>query len=79
MVGEMEWLYSRGVLIEKMQSSDGVVFASPNYSFHVSAIMKIFLDRLTPIYSKPLFYLILFLVILSISASGFLPIVKHEA
>jgi len=34
----------RDVLIEKMMASDGVVFASPNYSFQVSAIMKIFLD-----------------------------------
>ena len=32
----------RDELIEKMMSSDGVVFASPNYSFQVSAIMKIF-------------------------------------
>lgn len=28
----------RDVLIEKMMASDGVVFASPNYSFQVSAI-----------------------------------------
>jgi len=28
-----------------MTGSDGVVFASPNYSFQVSAIMKIFLAR----------------------------------
>src|SRR5271157_3935589 len=36
----------RDVLIEKMMSSDGVVFATPNYSFQVSALMKMFLDRL---------------------------------
>jgi len=36
----------RDVLIEKMMASDGAVFASPNYSFQVSAIMKTFLDRL---------------------------------
>src|ERR1035441_9968533 len=36
----------RDVLIEKMMASDAVVFASPNYSFQVSAIMKTFLDRL---------------------------------
>jgi len=28
----------RDVLIEKMMTSDAVVFASPNYSFQVSAI-----------------------------------------
>jgi len=35
----------RDILIEKMKNSDGI-FASPNYSFQVSALMKIFLDRL---------------------------------
>ncbi len=37
----------RNKLIEKMRNSDGVVFASPNYSFNVSGQMKIFLDRLS--------------------------------
>ncbi len=36
----------RDRLIEKMISSDGVIFASPTYSFQVSGLMKIFLDRL---------------------------------
>lgn len=36
----------RDVLIEKMVASDGVVFASPNYSFQVSGFMKTFLDRI---------------------------------
>jgi len=46
----------RDMLIEKMQSSDGVVFASPNYSFQVSAIMKIFLDRLGFVFHRPRFF-----------------------
>ncbi len=46
----------RDVLIEKMMASDGVVFASPNYSFQVSAIMKIFLDRLGFIFHRPRFF-----------------------
>jgi multimeric flavodoxin WrbA len=46
----------RDVLIEKMKSSDGVVFASPNYSFQVSAIMKIFLDRLGFVFHRPRFF-----------------------
>jgi multimeric flavodoxin WrbA len=46
----------RDVLIEKMMASDGVVFASPNYSFHVSAIMKIFLDRLGFAFHRPRFF-----------------------
>jgi putative NADPH-quinone reductase len=36
----------RDLLIEKLTRSDGVVFASPVYSFQVSALMKAFLDRL---------------------------------
>jgi len=46
----------RDVLIEKMMSSDGVVFASPNYSYQVSAIMKTFLDRLGFVFHRPRFF-----------------------
>jgi multimeric flavodoxin WrbA len=46
----------RDVLIEKLMASDGVVFASPNYSFHVSAIMKTFLDRLGFAFHRPRFF-----------------------
>jgi multimeric flavodoxin WrbA len=46
----------RDALIEKLAASDGVVFASPNYSFQVSAIMKIFLDRLGFVFHRPRFF-----------------------
>lgn len=46
----------RDVLIEKIMASDGVVFASPNYSFQVSAIMKTFLDRLGFAFHRPRFF-----------------------
>ncbi|HSJ55329.1 MAG TPA: flavodoxin family protein [Anaerolineae bacterium] len=46
----------RDVLIEKIVASDGVVFASPNYSFQVSALMKAFLDRLGFAYHRPRFF-----------------------
>ncbi len=46
----------RDVLIEKMIASDGVVFASPNYSFQVSAMMKVFLDRLGFAFHRPRFF-----------------------
>ncbi len=46
----------RDVLIEKIMASDGVVFASPNYSFQVSAIMKAFLDRLGFAFHRPRFF-----------------------
>ena len=46
----------RDRLIEKINESDGVVFASPNYSFNVSGLMKIFLDRLGFLFHRPDFF-----------------------
>lgn len=46
----------RDILIEKMMASDGVIFASPNYSFQVSAMMKAFLDRLGFVFHRPRFF-----------------------
>ena len=46
----------RDVLIEKMMMSDGVVFATPNYSYQVSAIMKMFFDRLGFVFHRPRFF-----------------------
>jgi len=46
----------RDALIEKMTTSDGVVFATPNYSYQVSAIMKMFLDRLGFVFHRPRFF-----------------------
>jgi multimeric flavodoxin WrbA len=46
----------RDLLIEKMTASDGVVFASPNYTWQVSAVMKIFLDRLAFLCHRPRFH-----------------------
>jgi len=43
----------RDKLIEKIDGSDGIIFASPNYSFNVSGQMKVFLDRLAFIFHRP--------------------------
>jgi len=43
----------RDVLIKKMLDSDGIVFATPNYFFQVSALMKLFLDRLAYLGHRP--------------------------
>ena len=45
----------RDLLIGKMLASDGIVLASPNYSFQVSSTMKAFLDRLGYVFHRPLF------------------------
>jgi multimeric flavodoxin WrbA len=46
----------RDMLMDKIMASDGVVFASPNYSFQVSAMMKILLDRLGFVFHRPRFF-----------------------
>ncbi|GAB4292249.1 MAG: hypothetical protein Kow0067_19040 [Coriobacteriia bacterium] len=46
----------RDALIALMLASDGVVFASPNYSFQVSGLMKCFLDRLGYVFHRPCFH-----------------------
>jgi hypothetical protein len=46
----------RDVLIEKMMAADAVVFASPNYSWNVSGVMKVFLDRLGFVFHRPRFH-----------------------
>jgi len=46
----------RDVLLEKMERSDGVIFATPNYAFHVSARMKNLLDRTAFLNHRPRFF-----------------------
>lgn len=46
----------RDLLIRKIDDSDGIVLATPNYSFQVSAIMKIFLDRLGFMFHRPRYF-----------------------
>jgi FMN-dependent NADH-azoreductase len=37
-------------------ASDGIVLATPNYSFQVSGLMKVFLDRLGFAFHRPRFH-----------------------
>ena len=46
----------RDILLGKMEQSDGVIFATPNYSFQVAARMKNLLDRLAFIFHRPRFF-----------------------
>lgn len=46
----------RDLLMAKIDASDGVVFASPNYSWHMSGIMKTFLDRFGFICHRPRYF-----------------------
>ena len=46
----------RDKILKKIINSDGVIFATPNYFFHVSGLMKIFLDRLAFFGHRPRFF-----------------------
>ena len=46
----------RDVLLAKMEQSDGVIFATPNYAFQLSALMKNFLERIAFINHRPRFF-----------------------
>ena len=46
----------RDALLAKIEESDGIVFATPNYAFHVSALMKNLLDRFAYFYHRPRFF-----------------------
>ncbi|HEY6010600.1 MAG TPA: flavodoxin family protein [Nitrospirota bacterium] len=67
----------RDVLIQKMTASDGVVFATPNYSYQVSSIMKAFLDRLGFVFHRPRFFGRTFTSIVAQGIYGGSKIVKY--
>ena len=46
----------RDKLMQKIIDSDGIIFATPNYSFQVSGYMKIFLDRIAFCFHRPRFF-----------------------
>jgi multimeric flavodoxin WrbA len=46
----------RDILMDKIMASDGVVFATPNYSFQLSGLMKIFLDRFGFAFHRPCYF-----------------------
>lgn len=41
------------LVFEKLEQCDGVILASPIYMFHVSGLMKSFIDRTTCFYHRP--------------------------
>ncbi len=67
----------RDKLIDKMVNSDGVIFASPNYSFNVSGQMKVFLDRFNPFLHRPQFFGKAFTSIVAQGVYGGEKIVKY--
>lgn len=78
-IGEMKCPLKddRDLLFQKIRESDGVVFTTPNYSFHVSGNMKIFLDRLGYVYHRPEFFGRTFTAIVTQGIYGGDKIVKY--
>lgn len=50
----------RDVLFDKIAGSDGVIFATPNYSWNLSGLMKVFLDRFGYVIHRPRYFGIAF-------------------
>jgi multimeric flavodoxin WrbA len=46
----------RAVLMDKIAASDGVIFATPVYTFQVTGIMKTFLDRFGVVCHRPRYF-----------------------
>ena len=46
----------RDLILEKMEAADGIVFATPTNTRHVTALMKKFMDRLGYIAHRPYFF-----------------------
>lgn len=67
----------RDILIQKMEDADGVIFAIPNYAFHISARTKKFLDRIAFILHRPRFFNKSFTVIVSQGVLGGNQILKY--
>ena len=67
----------RDLLLEIMNNSDGVVLATPNYSFQVTALMKNFIDRLSFVLHRPRFFGKALTVIVAQGVFGGSSIVKY--
>jgi multimeric flavodoxin WrbA len=67
----------RDVLMDKIAASDGVVFATPNYSFQVSGMMKVFLDRFGFAFHRPRYFGKAFTSIVTQGISGGNKIVEY--
>jgi multimeric flavodoxin WrbA len=67
----------RDTLIEKIRLSDGIILATPNYSFHMSGIMKVFLDRFGFAFHRPRYFGKAFTSIVTQGIGGGGKIVDH--
>jgi multimeric flavodoxin WrbA len=69
----------RELLVNKLLAADGVIFATPNYSLQVTAIMKNFLDRIAYTFHRPCFFHKPCMAIVTQGAIGANKILKYFA
>lgn len=67
----------RNDLLKKMDEANGIVFASPNFSLHVTHLMKNFLDRHAFVFHRPRFFKQVFTSIITQGAFGGRSITKY--
>ena len=69
----------RDQLIAKIDESDGIIFAAPNYAFQVPAVMKNALDHLAFIFHRPRFFGKTYTTIVTQGFFGGRPIARYLA
>ena len=67
----------RDLLLKKINESDGVILATPNYSFQVSAQIKNLLDRMSFVLHRPRFFGKTFTAVVSQGMFGGVKIQKY--
>ncbi|MCP4130445.1 MAG: flavodoxin family protein [bacterium] len=61
-------------IVEKMKSSDGIIFVTPIYAMNISGILKTFIDRISYMLHKPALYEKHSYIIITTDVGGFRPI-----
>jgi len=61
-------------IVEKMKSSDGIIFVTPIYAMNISGLLKTFIDRISYMLHKPALYEKHSYIIITTDVGGFKPI-----
>ncbi len=61
-------------IVEKMKSSDGIIFVTPVYAVNISGLLKTFIDRISYMLHKPALYEKHSYIIITADVGGFKPV-----
>ena len=61
-------------IVEKMKSSDGIIFVTPIYAMNISGLLKTFIDRISYMLHKPALYEKHSYIIITTDIGGYKPI-----